>query len=562
MAIPILFELNVELSRLFVAGSRLSSGDPRIKKFIAPLKKYGEKVPVFSKLAEQVEELSSVEANKSAAQLIETELLLLSVLSTQGNSAPEEGEVFCDLDLAGNASLGPTAVGYRTLAPVIEALTTTGSGRYDVLEQAFENGAFADMRLYLYAVAALGDKYGEIAEFMADKVLPSMGFGIYPFLMDGYDPKGGVSNGRRLCVMHKIKGEQMLALVDEAAAEGSQPVKVEAVKIMGEYRTYEETLLSMLDENKAVREEVMKALVKLGSKKGIDKLIASYKGSKPESVLDALSHGEGEYVTAELLKVAHDDYEAIKSADATDKAVEKFKNDILSLKNKKTDETVAFFKLILSEQYLEKAESLIAKDKKSAYYYKTLEEAALEALYFSDMANDFVWDMFKETQVGIFDKIFKGKKKGEAPKALNSYAFAIGATKLSPDEFYNMFFKTGLYKDIYKNDYHAFSNTFLDKENPLPYSQKIAHYFAQDMGDNFHRNLALRIVRSDDVATLNILAGHLRDILKKNTYYYNSYEILTKLGEYGQSDFKELFDLYCAKYPNSSEIEELRQFIK
>lgn len=567
MAIPVLFELNQELTRLFIAGSRLSSDDPRIKKFIPPLKKYGEKAPVFLKLAQHVEELAAVSANESAQKLIETEKFLLSVLSTQGDTSPQENDVLTDINYAQSENkLAKTAVTYRRLSPVIEALTTTGSGRLEIIQHAFENGLFADPRLYKAAVDALGDKYGEIADLAAEKILPSMGSGVCPFLLDGYNIKGGTSDGRRLTAMHKITGEKMLDLVDEAIEKGNAPVKTEAVKIMADYPRYEETLLGMLDESKTVREEVMKALVKMGSKKGVDKLIAAYKGSKPDTVLDALSWGTGEYLADEILQVAQADYEMIKKSDVTEKEIVKLKNDIAALKNKHTENIAGFFKTMLTEEYLVQAEAVLPKDKKNAYYYKTLEESALDALYHSGKGDDFIWEMFSDTQAGILNKIFKKSKKKDLPKTLNGYAFRIGSKTLDPDEFFNTFFKTDLYKDIAKNDYHAFYHCFLSEEEGVTkpaFSKKIARYFAENMGDHTHIDLAGKIVEPSDTGTLNILAEKLKNNLTKNVYMYCNYEILKKLGETGHKDFKELFELYKTKYRSSSEnIDYLEQFLK
>ena len=562
MAIPILYELNEEFVRLFAAGSRLAAGDPRLKKFIAPLQKYGEKAPVFAKLAEQVQELTETDAGTSAKNLIETEMLLLSVLSTQGDSsrdiAPQESKSGEQMFLAA------TNIGHRALAPLVEALTTTGGGRLETIENAFDNGYFCDPRLYKIAVAALGDKYGEISEFMANEVLPTMGYGVYPFLLEGYDPKGGASHGRRLSAMHSIKGEHMLDLVEEAAEGGSTAVKAEAVKIMGCYRKYEDTLFSMLGESKSVRDEVMKALVKMDSHKGIDKIMETYKTNKAETVIDALSLGEGEYISDELLKLARANYDALKNPGATDKEAEKLRNDLITLKNKTTDAAVEFLKTMLCEPHLIKAEQLFSKDKKNAYRYQTLEEAALEALYLSNKAENFIWEMFAESQGGIIANLFKSKrKKSDYPKTLDVYAFYIGSEKLDSDEFYDTFFKSGLYKNIQKNDYHIFTKIFLNDENPPPFSKKIARYFASEMGDIMHINLALRIVAPDDSGTLDALSEHLKANLKKSTYYYNTYEILKKLGECGHKSFGELFELYCAKYKNnSSETEYLRQFLK
>jgi len=265
MAVSILFELNQELTRLFAAGSRLSAGDPRLKKYSAPLKKYGEKAPVFLKLATMLDELIETDRDGSAQKLIATEAFLLSVLSTQGDTAPPPEETGAAIH--GEKALAPTKEGYRVLLPLIGALSASGpTGRLEMIREAHKNGVLRDPRLSKIAARSLGDKNYDLAEYMAETILPSMGEEVWPDLVDEYDQNGGAKDGRCLAAMHRIRGAGMLDLVEDAARDGSVAVKVSAVRIMSGYKTYEETLRGMLDERKEVREEVEQALEKLSPK--------------------------------------------------------------------------------------------------------------------------------------------------------------------------------------------------------------------------------------------------------------------------------------------------------
>ena len=298
MAVQILSELNQELTRLFVAGSRLAAGDPRLKKYLAPLQQYGEKSPVFLKLGSLVEGLLSADASDSAQKLIEAETFLLSVLSTQGESSPPQDETVVDIGAdrrppaqdaqsaqarqsaqaaqavkamqagkagqAGNAGqTGKTEVGYRELAPVVGALRVSGSGRMDILKDAFAKGVFSDPRLAREATLALGDKYAELAEYISDTVLPAIGERAYGILLDEYDEKGETLDGRRLAAMHKIKGREMLPLAEEAGMGGSATVKAQAARIMGGYPECRDVLAGMLNDSKPVREEAERAIERI-----------------------------------------------------------------------------------------------------------------------------------------------------------------------------------------------------------------------------------------------------------------------------------------------------------
>ena len=75
-----LYDLQQELNRLFIAGSKFAKNDPRLQKHVPILKKLGEKAPVFNKLAQEVEALLQLESTQAAAKLLGVSTLLYSVL--------------------------------------------------------------------------------------------------------------------------------------------------------------------------------------------------------------------------------------------------------------------------------------------------------------------------------------------------------------------------------------------------------------------------------------------------------------------------------------------------
>src|SRR5207244_5472733 len=83
-----------------------------------------------------------------------------------------------------------TQASARVLKPLQEALTTTGSGRLEIIRDAYERGTFHDLRLIAPALAALDDPYPEIGDLVANKVLPLYGQAIFPELQATFDPKG------------------------------------------------------------------------------------------------------------------------------------------------------------------------------------------------------------------------------------------------------------------------------------------------------------------------------------------------------------------------------------
>jgi len=556
MKIPILYELNQELTRLFVAGSRLSTDDPRLKKYIAPLSKLGEKAPVFQKLAVNVQELLSAAPEQSAGKLIDTQSFLLSILSTQGENAPAEPPIEIDPD-GKNYGLDPTVTRYSALKPVIDVLTRGGSGSVKVMKDAFEHGVLKDPRCYAAISTALGrndwvlnfmfnnsdntsqtiaaistalgrnngvmyfmcnntvrDMFDYSSQAIADNtsqtihdnVFSYIGERIIPFLLDDFNIEGDAGDGRRLMAMYLAGGETVLPIAEAGFEKGSDPVKIDAIKIMSDYPKYEKLLLNSLGERKAVREEAMRALIKLNSKEGIDKVLAIYNGDKPGNTAEIITQGNSPYLVQNVLDLAQNAYAAVQVERINPEDVKNLYKATGLLRNKPAEEVAAFFKRILSEDWLEKAEKALPKAEKQGYHY-SLAEISLETLFLTRKEDDFIWAMFKETQQGFFSKVFK--KKANAPHDnLARFAFRIGAWKLDPEDFYDTFFKTDLYKEIVKIEPRIFDNTFLrgDKENP-GYSRRIAGYFIRN--GNFHA--AKATVFPDDGPTLAALKAYFKE---------------------------------------------------
>src|SRR5207249_3836874 len=79
-------------------------------------------------------------------------------------------------------------------------------------------------------IDGLDDPYAEIADFLAEKVLPLYGRAILPELRKKYDPMGAKGDARRLALMHAIDpvGTHDLAM-QGLWAGSSKDVKVAAI---------------------------------------------------------------------------------------------------------------------------------------------------------------------------------------------------------------------------------------------------------------------------------------------------------------------------------------------
>ena len=255
MSIAVLGDVYTETRRLAIAGSIVAPGDFRLKKLIAPLKKSGEKAPVFTRVAEAVQRVVESDEQSSTVALLELSSLVCSILYTQGSTGIEGALIPIE---ASSFSARSTQVNARTLKPLLEALTTKGSGRLEQIRAAHEMNLFGDLRLVRPTLQAIDDVYGEIADFVAEKILPTFGKAILGELKSTLDLKGKGGHARRLKLIHRLEPVEARELVKKALEEGSKEVKLMAIECLGDSA---EDLSFLLEQSRARAQDVRAAAI-------------------------------------------------------------------------------------------------------------------------------------------------------------------------------------------------------------------------------------------------------------------------------------------------------------
>lgn len=311
MSLALIQESATEVRRLAIAGSPLAVSDFRLKKLVTPLEQAGAKVPVFAQIAKAIGEVVNGNEADSAARLLSLSTLLNAVLYTQGQTGTEAG--FQELEML-NASTATTRTSARVLKPIIEALTTTGGGRFEVVKEAVDRGAFNDLRLIDPAIRALEDSYPGLADLVAEKILPAYGPCIVPLLKQKLNLKGNKSDARRLRVLHQLDSTGSIELCKTALEEGSPEVKVCAIACLGKHEDCIPLVMEQSNsKNKAIRAaalealaghdrpEIVKLFLDLISGKTFDILAQPFRAIRNRQVLGSLL-GEAKSVFELLLK--------------------------------------------------------------------------------------------------------------------------------------------------------------------------------------------------------------------------------------------------------------------
>jgi hypothetical protein len=311
MSLALIHESAKEIRRLSIAGSPLAVGDFRLKKLIPPLEQAGAKVPVFAQLAKGISDLVNGKEADSASNLLSLSTLINAILYTQGQSGAD-GE--CDELEVFTSNCANTKTGARVLKPLVQALTSTGGGRYEIVKAAVDRGAFGDLRLIEPSIRALDDTYGELSDLIAEKVLPTYGPGIVPLLKQNLDLKGKKSDARRLAVMHQLAPAETVELCKTALEEGSADVKAAAIACLGKHEDCLPLVMEQANsKNKALRAaalealaqhdraEVVKMFTDLIKGKTLDILAGPFRAIRSKQVLQALLE-EGRGVFDQLVK--------------------------------------------------------------------------------------------------------------------------------------------------------------------------------------------------------------------------------------------------------------------
>ena len=193
-----LYELRERLRAGAIAGAALATEDFRLSRALEGLAPLEKASPVFAKLGQLARSVQAPDCPDRAGAMLEAITLCDAVLCTQGAVAVP-GELTPLPPRAGGAVL--TNAPYSVVAPLVEALTTSGSGHYYNVHPEL----FSDYRVRNALVKALGASYAELAD-QVGRWLMEEDQSILPLLTEGFDPAGKKEMARRVQIIDAVAG--------------------------------------------------------------------------------------------------------------------------------------------------------------------------------------------------------------------------------------------------------------------------------------------------------------------------------------------------------------------
>jgi hypothetical protein len=315
MSLSLITDTAAEVHRLTIAGSALAAGDFRLRKLLPQLESLGAKAPVFTRIAQGVKAVTEEsDAAKAGRALLDLSTLLTAIQYTQSQHGVDAE--FTPINTAVQ-SWTPTLAGYRSLAAVVEALTSTGEGRLEIVRDAAQRGLFKDLRLMQPAITALSDRFGELADFVAEKAIPHFGPVVVPLLKSGFDPKGGNPHARRLRALCAVDKEEGRAFCRAALEEARKEVMIAVIAgITGSEQDLETIIELTKQRGKDVRHAALRALHGITHSNAVNTLRKAYDSDDAEVALEVAVKSSSAALPPEIFERACGMIASIKKTDS------------------------------------------------------------------------------------------------------------------------------------------------------------------------------------------------------------------------------------------------------
>ena len=226
-----LYELKNRLENVAVVGINLAKDDFRLKRAVEQVKEYSTVAKVFKQIYDMGSSLISTDDEDKCDLFLDLLALLDAVLCTQATTylgdKPQQIKT-----IAKNKDYYKE-LHYSELSPLLYALTETGSGRCEIIENIIENNSklLNDFRVKNYMIHGLSDKYSEISYIITEE-LKKQGKEVIPLLKDGFDPQGKRDMVLRFDIISTLCKEEENDFYKYCIENGSKEIKEIAIEAL------------------------------------------------------------------------------------------------------------------------------------------------------------------------------------------------------------------------------------------------------------------------------------------------------------------------------------------
>ena len=309
-----LYELKNRLENVAIVGINLAKDDFRLKRAVEQVKEYSTAAKVFKQIYDMGNSLISTDDEDKCNLFLDLLALLDAVLCTQattysGDKAQEIKTIAKNKDFY-------KELHYSELSPLVYALTETGSGRYEIIEDTIENNSklLNDFRVKNYMIHALSDKYSEIS-YMITEELKKQTKEIVPLLKDGFDPQGKREMIYRLDIITSLCKEEENDFYKYCIENGSKEIKEIAIGALKYSQNNIDYILDLTKTEKGrLKNKAFEALSYMSDDRAVKEWDKFFKKKPFENIL-YLQNTTQQWVTDYLTNYIEDYVEKLKKED-------------------------------------------------------------------------------------------------------------------------------------------------------------------------------------------------------------------------------------------------------
>ena len=244
-----LYELHDRLEAVAVAGVNLAGEDFRLKRAVEGIEPLAKASPVIKKLYVMAQNLLSDGCKDRAACLLDTLALSQALLCTQAGYGADPGEEL--KPLAAFPRPHSACQPYSAVKPLEEALTSTGGGRYSLVEEAVKEHPekLEDYRIQNALVDSLSDHYADIAK-LTESYLSKQDESFVPLLKHGFDKAPESGKIHRMRAVSSIAKEKENDFYIEILEHSKKELRSETIRALRFHKGNTGRLIDLLNTEK------------------------------------------------------------------------------------------------------------------------------------------------------------------------------------------------------------------------------------------------------------------------------------------------------------------------